>query len=153
VAQGVVDGSRIGVGGWSYGGILTNYMIASEPRIKAAVAGAGMANFLGGYGADQYARDYEIELGKPWEAFDRWKRLSYPFYEVTRIAAPTLYLCAEKDTNVPCIGSEQMYQALKSRGLPTRLVIYPGENHGLTVPSYLVDRMQRQVDWYDRYVK
>ena len=153
VAQGVVDGSRIGVGGWSYGGILTNYMIASEPRIKAAVAGAGMANFLGGYGADQYARDYEIELGKPWEAFDRWKRLSYPFYEVTRITAPTLYLCAEKDTNVPCIGSEQMYQALKSRGLPTRLVIYPGENHGLTVPSYLVDRMQRQVDWYDRYVK
>lgn len=152
IGLGLVDANRIGVGGWSYGGILTNYMIASEPRIKAAIAGAGMANFLGGYGADQYARDYEIELGKPWEATDLWRRLSYPFYEVTRITAPTLYLCAEADTNVPCIGSEQMYQALKSRGVPTRLVVYPGETHGLTVPSYLVDRMQREVDWYDRYL-
>ena len=64
-----------------------------------------------------------------------------------------MFYCAEKDFNVPCLGSEQMYQALRSRGLPTELVIYPGENHGLRVPSYLRDRMQRLIAWYDRFLK
>lgn len=153
IASGVADPERIGVGGWSYGGILTNYMIASDPRIKAAVSGAGMANFIGGYGADQYARDYEIELGTPWEQIELWGKLSYPFFEPGRITAPTLYLCAEDDRNVPCTGSEQMYQALRSRGVPTRLVVYPGETHGLSVPSYIRDRMQRHLDWYARYLR
>jgi dipeptidyl aminopeptidase/acylaminoacyl peptidase len=56
------------------------------------------------------------------------------------------------DYNVPCLGSEQMYQALRELQVPTQLVIYPGENHGLTVPSYLRDRMQRNLDWYGRYL-
>lgn len=153
VALAVADPARIGVGGWSYGGILTNYMIASDPRIRAAVSGAGMANFLGGYGADQYALEYEAELGTPWANFDTWTRISYPFLHADRITAPTLYLCAGDDMNVPCIGAEQMYQALKSRGLPTRLVVYPGENHGLTVPSYRIDRIRRSIAWYDRFLR
>ena len=150
---GVVDPKAIGVGGWSYGGILTNYLIASDPRIKAAVSGAGMANFLGGYGVDQYARDYELELGRPWEQTDRWLELSYPFFHADRITAPTLFLCAEEDWNVPCTGSQQMYQALRSTGVPTRLVIYPGETHSLSVPTYIRDRMERQLAWYDHYLK
>lgn len=153
LALGVADPEAIGVGGWSYGGILTNYMIASDPRIGAAASGAGMANFLGGYGADQYGRDYELEIGRPWEETERWMALSYPFYEAERITAPTLYMCAGEDANVPCVGSEQMYLALRSLGVPTQLVVYPGENHGLTVPSYLRDRMQRQIDWYDRWLR
>lgn len=153
IAMGVADPQAIGVGGWSYGGILTNYMIASDPRIRAAASGAGMGNFLGGYGADQYSRDYEFELGRPWENPDRWTTLSYPFFHADRITAPTLYLCAASDTNVPCIGSEQMYQALRSLDVPAQLVIYPGENHSLSVPSYIRDRMQRQLDWYDRWLR
>ncbi len=66
---------------------------------------------------------------------------------------PTLFYCTEKDFNVPCIGSEQMYQALRTREVPTQLVIYPGENHALTVPSYLRDRLERLLGWYDRWLK
>ncbi|WP_421729459.1 S9 family peptidase [Brevundimonas sp.] len=152
IDAGLVDPDRIGIGGWSYGGILTNYMIVSDPRIRAAVSGAGMANFLGGYGVDMYARDYEIELGAPWAEPERWMRMSRAFFNAPRITAPTLYLCAEQDHNVPCAGSQQMYQALRSLGVPTRLVIYPGESHGLTTPSHIEDRMQRQLDWYDLYL-
>lgn len=150
IALGIADPDRIGIGGWSYGGILTNYMIASDARIRAAVSGAGIANMFAGYGLDQYARDYELELGTPWSNADAYRRVSYPFLQASRISTPTLFLCAEKDVNVPCLGGEQMFQALKSRGVPTELVIYPGENHGLTVPSYRVDRMQRHLDWYTR---
>ena len=82
-----------------------------------------------------------------------WERLSYPFLQAERIATPTLFYCAEDDFNVPCLGAEQMYQALRTRDVPTQLVIYPGENHGLTVPSYLRDRLQRVIGWYDRYLK
>lgn len=153
IEQGVADPERLGVGGWSYGGILTNYLIASDTRFKAAVSGAGMSNFLAGFGADQYALEYEQELGLPWRNFDAWKRVSYPFYKADRIKTPTLFQCASADFNVPCIGAEQMYLALKSLGIPTRLVIYPDENHTLTTPSYLKDRLQRNLDWYDRYLK
>ncbi|MEQ1785007.1 MAG: S9 family peptidase, partial [Hyphomonadaceae bacterium] len=150
---GVVDASRIGVGGWSYGGILTNYIIASDKRIKAAVSGAGMSHFIGGYGADQYARDYEFELGTPWDKPDVWRRVSYPFFKANTITAATMFLCSQEDTNVPCIGGEQMYQALRSRGVPTRLVVYPGETHSLSTPSHVQDRIQRSLDWYDTYLK
>lgn len=152
VATGIADPKRIGVGGWSYGGILTNYMIAREPRIAAAVSGAGMGNFLSGYGTDQYAAEYELELGAPWAAREVWEKLSYPFFEAGKISAPTLFLCAEADDNVPCLGGEQMYQALASRRVPSRLVIYPGETHSLAVPSYVEDRLTRTIDWYDRYL-
>ncbi len=152
VKSGVADGNRIGVGGWSYGGILTDYLIASDKRFKAAVSGAGMANFLAGYGADQYAREYEFELGVPWRDFKTWRRVSYPFYEADRIETPTLFVCAGADINVPCLGSEQMYQALRSNGVETQLVIYPDETHSLTVPSYLADRLRRSLEWYGRHL-
>ena len=153
VEVGVADPARIGVGGWSYGGILTNYMIASDKRIKAAVSGAGMSNFLGGYGADQYVREYEFEVGLPWRDKKIYDRISYPFLHADRISAPTLFLCAGADWNVPCLGSEQMYQALHSLDIKTQLVVYPDENHGLTVPSFIEDRLQRHLDWYGKYLK
>ncbi|MXO71107.1 S9 family peptidase [Alteraurantiacibacter buctensis] len=153
IDNGVSRPDQIGVGGWSYGGILSNYMIASDTRVKAAVAGAGMANFFGGFGVDEYARDYVLELGEPWNNVERWMQLSYPFFQSERITAPTLYLCAEKDWNVPCEGSLAMYQALQSNDVPTTLVVYPGQNHGLVVPSYLKDRMVRSIAWYDRWLR
>jgi len=153
IAMGVGDPDRIGVGGWSYGGILTNYMIATDARIKAAVSGAGMSNFLGGYGADQYALEYEFEVGLPWRDRKAYERISYPFFHADRISAATQFQCAGADENVPCIGAEQMYQALRSLERDTELVIYPGEDHGLTRPSFVKDRMQRTLDWYDKYLK
>lgn len=153
VSRGLVDPDRIGIGGWSYGGMLTNYMIASEPRLKAAVSGAGVSYIPGLWGIDQYIREYDLELGKPWENPAAWARVSYPFLKPQPIRTPTLFLCAGEDQNVPCAGSEQMYQVLKSRDVPTRLVVYPGESHGLSVPSYKADRMSRTLEWYDRYLK
>lgn len=153
VELGISDPERLGVGGWSYGGILTDYVIASDTRFKAAISGAGMANVLALYGSDQYSREYELELGTPWSNPEVYERLSYPFLHADRIRTPTLFQCAESDFNVPCIGSEQMYQALRSLGVETRLVIYPGENHGLAVPSYLADRLRRNLAWYDRFLK
>ncbi len=153
IELGVADPERIGVGGWSYGGILTNYMIASDKRIKAAVSGAGMSNFLGGYGVDQYALEYEFEVGLPWRDRKAYERISYPFFHADRITAATQFQCAGADENVPCVGAEQMYQALRSLERETELVIYPGEDHGLTRPSFIKDRMQRTLDWYDNYLK
>ncbi|WP_051531787.1 S9 family peptidase [Sphingomonas sp. URHD0057] len=153
VARGIADPNRLGVGGWSYGGMLTNYTIASDPRFKAATSGASISNILAGYGTDQYIRDYEVELGKPWEHLDVWMKNSYPFYHVDKIVTPTLFQVGDKDFNVPLLNSEQMYQALKSRGVPTELVIYPGQYHGLKRPSFLRDRYQRYLDWYAKYLK
>ncbi len=152
VAQGVADPDRLGVGGWSYGGMMTNYTIAQDTRFKAAVSGAGISNILAGYGTDQYIRDYENELGQPWRSLDAWLHVSFPFLHADRIVTPTLFLCGEKDFNVPLLNSEQMYQALRSLGRDTMLVIYPGQYHGLTTPSYLRDRLERYLAWYDRYL-
>jgi dipeptidyl aminopeptidase/acylaminoacyl peptidase len=153
IARGVADPSRLGVGGWSYGGILTNQVIARDQRFKAAISGAGQSNALAGYGTDQYVREYEAELGKPWANSDTWIRVSYPFFHADRIVTPTLFLCGDKDFNVPLLNSEQMYQSLKSLGRDTQLVIYPGEFHEIRRPSFERDRLQRYVEWYDRYLR
>ena len=151
VARGIADPARLYVGGWSYGGMLTNYLIASDTRFKAAVSGASIANILAGYGTDQYIRDYETELGTPWTNPGIWIKNSYPFYHNERIVTPTLFMAGDKDFNVPLLNSEQMYQALKSRNVPSGLIIYPGQFHGLKRPSFLKDRMERWLGWYDRF--
>lgn len=152
VQQGIADPHRLGVGGWSYGGILTNAVIAKDTRFKSASSGAGISNALAGYGTDMYIREYEMELGVPWKDLDTYLRNSYAFLHADRIKTPTLFLCGEQDFNVPLLNSEQMYQALRSLGVPTQLVIYPGQHHGLDKPSYLVDRMQRYLDWHGKYL-
>lgn len=153
VAMGIADPQRLGIGGWSYGGILTNAVIAGDARFKAAVSGAGASNMYAMYGHDQYVREYTLELGTPWKDRESYDRASFPFLHADRIRTPTLFQCAEQDFNVPCLGAEQMYQALRALDVPTQLVIYPGENHGLTVPSYLRDRLERNLAWYDRFLK
>ncbi len=153
IKRGLADPDRLAVGGWSYGGMSTNYLIATTTRFKAAVSGASISNVLAGYGTDQYIRDYEYELGRPWEHPEAWARVSYPFLHADKIKTPTLFLCGEKDFNVPLLNSEQMYQALQTLGVPTGLVIYPGQFHGIKKPSYLLDRYRRYLDWFGKYVR
>jgi dipeptidyl aminopeptidase/acylaminoacyl peptidase len=153
VSVGIADAQRLGVGGWSYGAILTNYVIAADTRFKAATSGAGMSDMLAGYGDDQYVREWELELGLPWEQTQRWLRVSYPFLHADRIKTPTLFLVGSEDYNVPPIGAEQMYEALRRLRVPTQLVIYPGEHHGFSRPSFDVDVVQRYLEWYGRYLK
>lgn len=152
VASGVADPERLGIGGWSYGGMLTDYTIATDSRFKAAVSGAGLANALALYGTDQYILQYSNELGAPWKSPEAWMKVSYPFFHADRIKTPTLFMGGQSDFNVPIIGSEQMYQALRSLGVPTELVIYPEQFHLFTRPSYIHDRMQRYFSWFDAYL-
>jgi dipeptidyl aminopeptidase/acylaminoacyl peptidase len=153
VALGIADPDRLGVGGWSYGGISTNYIIATTTRFKAATSGASISNVLAGYGTDQYVRDYEVELGVPWKNMETWTQLSYPFLHADKIKTPTLFLCGENDFNVPLLNTQQMYQALRSLGVPTELVIYPGQFHTLKKPSYIIDRYKRYLDWYAKWME
>jgi dipeptidyl aminopeptidase/acylaminoacyl peptidase len=153
IARGIADPQRLGVGGWSYGGILTDYTIASDTRFKAAISGAGSGNQTAMYGADEYLVQYNAELGPPWRDPALWLKVSYPFFHADRIRTPTLFLGGDKDFNVPVAGGEQMYQALRTLGVPAQLIVYPGEYHVLTRPSFLVDRTQRYLDWMDKYLK
>lgn len=153
VRQGIADPNRLGIGGWSYGGISTNYTIATDTRFKAAVSGAGSSMQFGMYGMDQYIIQWEHEIGLPWTSKDPWIKVSYPFFNADKIKTPTLFLGGEKDFNVPIAGGEQMYQALKSLGVDTELVIYPGQFHSLTIPSYERDRLQRYLNWFNKYLQ
>lgn len=153
VSSGIADPDRMGVGGWSYGGILTDYLIASTTRFKAAVSGAGTAFTVSYYGTDQYILQYDNEIGSPWKNFDKYVKIAYPFLHADRIKTPTLFIVGVQDFNVPAAGSEQMYQALKSLGVDTGLVLYPGEFHGIRRPSFQKDRLQRYLDWYKKYLQ
>jgi dipeptidyl aminopeptidase/acylaminoacyl peptidase len=152
VAMGVADPDRLGVGGWSYGGILTNYVITKSPRFKAAISGASEVNYLSNYGVDHYQRVWEAELGLPWKTTDLWIKLS-PFFAVEKVVTPTLILVGSDDWNVPALNSEQLYQALRRLGRETELVVYPGQSHGIRRPSYQKDRYERYIAWYDKYLK
>lgn len=155
VEMGVADPERLGVGGWSYGAILTDYVIATDTRFKAATSGAGTAFTVAFYGTDQYIIQYDYEIGPPWnpKAWETYVKISYPFLHADRIKTPTLFLGGERDFNVPVQGSQQMYQALRSLGVDTQLVIYPNEFHGIQRPSYVRDRYERYLAWYDKYLK
>ena len=153
IKSGVVDENKMAIAGWSYGGLLTNYTIATDKRFKAAVSGAGGSLMLSFYGTDQYISQYEPELGKPWENLQKWLDVSYPFFKVKEIKTPTLFMASQADFNVPVVGAEQMYQAFKSVGIPTQLIIYPNQNHGIRVPSYLVHRLNSHLDWFKKYLK
>ncbi|HMG87722.1 MAG TPA: S9 family peptidase [Terracidiphilus sp.] len=154
VALGVADPNRLAVTGWSYGGILTDYTVASTDRFKAGISGAGVAAPMSFYGVDQYILQYDNELGPPWKNLPLYIKMSYPFLEIDkRVHTPMMFMGGTSDMNVPLIGGEQMYEALKSLGRPTELVVYPGQFHGFTRPSFIKDRYERWLGWWDKYLK
>lgn len=153
VRSGIADPAHLGIGGWSYGGILTDFTIAHDGRFKAAIAGAGSGSQVGMWGLDEYALQYNSELGPPWKSPALYMKLSYPLFHADQIRTPTLFLGGDKDFNVPIAGGEQMYLALRTVGVPTELVIYPDQFHLLTRPSFLVDRARRYIAWYARYLQ
>lgn len=152
IDKGFADKDKLGVGGWSYGGILTNYIITQTARFKGAVSGASEALYRANYGHDHYQMWWEVELGLPWENPEAWERIS-PFNKVDKITTPTLWIGGGSDWNVPILNSEQMYQAMKRLGRETQLVVYPGEFHGIERPTFLKDRFERFIAWYNKYVK
>lgn len=152
VDTGISDADKLGVGGWSYGGILTNYVITKSSRFKGAVSGASEVNHRANYGHDHYQHFWEVEFGLPWENIDAWESIN-PFNDLGKVTTPTLVMGGQADWNVPIQNSEQLYQALRRRGIETQLVVYPNEHHGIRRPSFRVDRLKRYVGWFDKYVK
>lgn len=152
VSKGFIDADKMGVGGWSYGGMQTDTVITKTDRFKAATAGAGIGNHFAGYGTDEWQMAWEKELGLPWRNYDHWRELS-PFFNVEKVKTPTLFLCGQQDWNVPLINSEQMYQALRRMNVDTMLIVYPGESHGIDAPYYVKDRYERYLAWYGHYLR
>ena len=153
--MGVADPDRLGVGGWSYGGILTDYVITKTDRFKAAISGASKANYLAGYGTDHYQYEWEAELGLPWK--DRASAGSRSRRAVLRgreghdaDAVPVRRGRLER-------AAAQLRAALPgaaaARRADTELVVYPGESHEIETPSYQKDRLERYLAWYDKFLK
>jgi dipeptidyl aminopeptidase/acylaminoacyl peptidase len=154
VEKGWAEPDRLAVTGWSYGGILTNHVITKTDRFKAAATGASEALYVVNFGHDHYQRWWVYEVGLPWKPESRqlYEKMS-PFNKVENVVTPTLILGGEKDWNVPIINSEQLYLALKIRGIPTELVVYPAEFHGIDTPSHTQDLYERYLAWFGRHLE
>jgi dipeptidyl aminopeptidase/acylaminoacyl peptidase len=153
IEKGWVDGDRMAVYGWSWGGFLTNHVITKTDRFKAAISGASETLVVANYGHDEWQRLWAEEPGLPWLEENRglWDKVS-PFYSLDKVTTPTLVVGGEDDWNMPILNSEQLYLVLRRRGVPTQLVVYPGQGHSLSVPSYERDLYERYLDWFDKYL-
>lgn len=152
IKQGYVDPERLGIYGWSYGGIMTNYAITRTNRFKAAVSGAGEGDYFSCYGYDDLHLWWEEELGLPWENFELYRKIS-PIKDVKKVKTPTMFMCGQFDYRCPLPQSEQMYLSLKRLGLETELIIYPGQSHGIRRLDFQLDRINRVMKWFNKHLK
>lgn len=148
-----IDQNRLGVTGGSYGGFMTNWIITQTPRFKAAVSAASVSNLISFYSTSLYQDLIHAEFGGfPWDNYEllwQWSPLRY----VKQAQTPTLFIHGEQDNDVHITQAEEMYTALKRRGVESVLVRYPREGHGLREPKHRVDALERTLAWFDRYLK
>jgi dipeptidyl aminopeptidase/acylaminoacyl peptidase len=152
VARGLADPGRLGIGGWSYGGYMAAWAITQTPRFKAAVVGAGLSDLASEFGTEDGSVYDEWFYGNPYEHLERFQKSS-PITHVKSARTPALILQGENDVTDPVGQSQQLYRALKRYGVPTELVLYPREGHGLREEKHLLDRLNRIVAWYEKYLK
>jgi dipeptidyl aminopeptidase/acylaminoacyl peptidase len=153
IAMGVADPDRLAVMGWSYGGYMTSWTITQTHRFKAAVVGAGVTNlwsFTGTSDIPGFLPDYFG--GEPWQQFDNFQKHS-PITFVKNVTTPTLVLHGEADQRVPTSQGYEYYHALKREGVTAKMVVYPRQPHGPQEPKFILDIMQRHLDWVDKYVR
>jgi len=149
-----IDSKRLGVTGYSYGGFMTDWVITQTHRFAAAVAGAGISNWVSDYGTADIPRTKESEFfGAPWEpkGFELLWRQS-PIHYAANVTTPTLFVHGEADLRVPIEQAEQMYTALKKRQVPARMVRYPDSYHGGWSPWNTVHRYWQEIQWWDRWL-
>jgi dipeptidyl aminopeptidase/acylaminoacyl peptidase len=153
VRWGNADAQKLGVFGHSYGGYLSAWAITQTTRYDAAIVSAGAPDLaaLWAQSDTHRYRAFEFE-GRPWESFDKWRKSS-PIAFIGRVKTPTLVLNGEADQRIPFPQAQETYQSLKSLGVPTELVRYPREGHGLREPRHRADWFTRQAGWFDRWVK
>jgi dipeptidyl aminopeptidase/acylaminoacyl peptidase len=151
-----IDRRRVGHTGHSYGGFMTNWLITQYPdRFAAAITGAGISNWMSDYGTADIYRTKETEFfGTPWDtpARERMIRQS-PLAHAGRVKTPTLFVHGEVDQRVPYEEGEQMYFALKRRGVPAKMIRYADQPHGIAGPWNNVHRMFNELAWWEQYLK
>jgi dipeptidyl aminopeptidase/acylaminoacyl peptidase len=153
INMGIGDPERLGIMGWSYGGHLTYWGITQTDRFKAGSAGAGANNLISMYSQTDLPGFYsDTYFGfPPWERADfYWERSSLS--QVAKVKTPLLIQVGENDRRVPKTQSIEYYTALKDLGVPTELVIYPRQPHGVREPKLVVDLLQRNLDWFKKWV-
>jgi dipeptidyl aminopeptidase/acylaminoacyl peptidase len=151
VARGIADPKRLGIGGWSYGGYMAAWAVTQTTRFKAAVAGAPVIDLASEFGTEAGSSYDEWFYGTPYEAPDAFIKSS-PMTYVKNVKTPTLLLQGEDDTTDPIGQSQQFHHGLKRYGVDSELVLYPREPHGLREEKHLLDRLQRIIAWYDKYL-
>jgi dipeptidyl aminopeptidase/acylaminoacyl peptidase len=152
VAQGIADPNRLGIGGWSYGGYMAAWAVTQTTRFKAAVSGAPVIDLASEFGTETGPAYDEWFYGLPYEKLDGFVKSS-PITHVRQAKTPTLLLQGEDDTTDPIGQSQQFYRGLKRYGVDSDLVLYPREGHGLREEKHLLDRLERVVAWFDKYLK
>ena len=152
IAQGIADPDKLGIGGWSYGGYMSEWAITQTKRFKAAVSGAGLANLASEFGTENGSSYDEWFYGTPYENLDGFMKSS-PVKYLKNAQTPTLILQGDADTTAPIGQSEELYRGLKHYGVEAEMVIYPREPHGLREEKHLVDRLNRIVAWYESHLK
>jgi dipeptidyl aminopeptidase/acylaminoacyl peptidase len=151
-----VDRERVGHTGHSYGGFMTNWLITQYPdRLAAAITGAGISNWVSDYGTADIARTKETEFfGTPWEAAAREIMIQQsPLTHAHRVRTPTLFVHGEVDQRVPYEEAEQMYTALKKRGIPAKMIVYADIPHGIRGHWNNVHRMINELRWWNTWLK
>ncbi|MDX1480255.1 MAG: S9 family peptidase [Woeseiaceae bacterium] len=151
IELGYADPDRLAVTGYSYGGYMTNVVITRSDRFDAAASGAGHSHIIANYGHDIYQKWYNWELGLPATNRESYNRLS-PLLDADRVTTPTIFLGGREDWNVPILSAELFYQALRTRGIDTRLVVYPDSHHGGWDERFEKDYLERVVAWFGRHV-
>jgi dipeptidyl aminopeptidase/acylaminoacyl peptidase len=143
-----IDPDHLYVTGGSYGGYMTNWIITQTSRFRAAASLASVSNLISFYATSLYQDLVHAEFGVPWDNFDLlWERS--PLKYVRAAQTPTLFIHGELDNDVHITQAEEMYMALRRRGVNTQFVRYPREGHGFTEPKHKLDQLERMLAWFD----
>jgi dipeptidyl aminopeptidase/acylaminoacyl peptidase len=152
IARGETDPNRLGIGGWSYGGEMTQWAITQTNRFRAAVTGGGVFDQTLEFETEGSPAGDEWYFGTPWDHPEVFARNSPATY-IRNARTPTLILHGEDDQNNPVSQSRALYRALKHYGVESELVIYPGEGHLPRQEKHQIDMLERMLEWFDRYLK
>jgi dipeptidyl aminopeptidase/acylaminoacyl peptidase len=148
-----IDPARLGVTGWSYGGFMTMWTATQTNRFHGAVAGAGIANWQSYYGQNLIDQWMIPFFGASVYDDPAVYEKSSPIHFIKKVKTPTLVIVGERDAECPSSQSYEFWHALKTLGVPTELIVYPGEGHLFVKPENQADRMDQTVAWFDKYLK
>ena len=152
IEMGVADPERLGVMGWSYGGFMTSWIVTQTQRFKAASAGAPVTNLMSFNGtADIPAFIPDYFGGQFWEIMDLYQKHS-PMFNVKGVSTPTMIQHGDADVRVPISQGYEFYNALKVKGVPTRMLVLPRQPHGPNEPKMQLAAMKANLEWFEKYI-